>query len=62
MLGANDPSIYSYSWTRKDLNGVADASFNEATGTIKIDKGGVYTVVVKDPVTFCTREKSITVT
>ena len=61
-LGANDPSIYSYSWTRKDLNGVADASFNEATGTIKIDKGGVYTVVVKDPVTFCTREKSITVT
>jgi gliding motility-associated-like protein len=61
-LGANDPSIYSYSWTRKDLNGVADASFNEATGTIKIDKGGVYTVVVEDPVTFCTREKSITVT
>ncbi|MGY8949996.1 MAG: T9SS type B sorting domain-containing protein, partial [Flavobacteriales bacterium] len=61
-LGANDPSIYSYSWTRKDLNGVADASFNEATGTIKIDKGGVYTVVVEDPVTFCIREKSITVT
>jgi gliding motility-associated-like protein len=60
--GANDPTIYNYSWSRVDLNGLDDTSFNETTETIKVDKGGVYTVIVEDAVTFCTRSKSITVT
>ena len=60
--GANDPAIYNYSWSRVDLNGLDDTSFNETTETIKVDKGGVYTVIVEDTVTFCTRSKSITVT
>ena len=42
-------SDYDYSWTRTDLNGVDDTSFSELTETIKIDKGGVYTVSVSDP-------------
>ena len=60
--GANDPSIYNYSWSRVDLNGVDDSAYNETTETIKVDKGGVYTVIVEDAITFCTRSKSITVT
>ena len=60
--GANDPTIYNYSWSRVDLNGLDDTSFNETTETIKVDKGGVYTVIVEDAITFCTRSKSITVT
>ena len=60
--GGNDPSIYNYSWSRADLNGVDDIDYNENTETIKVDKGGVYTVIVEDPLTFCTRSKNITVT
>jgi gliding motility-associated-like protein len=60
--GANDPAIYNYSWSRVDLDGLDDTSFNETTETIKVDKGGVYTVIVEDTVTFCTRSKSIKVT
>ncbi len=60
--GANDPTIYNYNWSRTDLNGLDDTSFNETTETIKVDKGGVYTVIVEDAVTLCTRSKSITVT
>ncbi|MDB9849234.1 T9SS type B sorting domain-containing protein, partial [Flavobacteriaceae bacterium] len=60
--GANDPSIYNYSWSRVDLNGVDDTAYNETTETIKVDKGGVYTVIVEDAISFCTRSKSITVT
>ncbi len=60
--GANDPTIYNYSWSRVDLNGVNDTAYNETTETIKVDKGGVYTVIVEDAITFCTRSKSITVT
>jgi hypothetical protein len=60
--GANDPTIYNYSWSRVDLNGVQDTAYNETTETIKVDKGGVYTVIVEDAITFCTRSKNITVT
>jgi len=55
--GAADPSIYTYSWTLD-----SDPSFSEATETIFPVKGGIYTVVVEDPITFCTQTKSITVT
>ena len=55
--GAADPSIYTYSWTLD-----SDPSFSETTETIFPDKGGIYTVVAQDPITFCTQTKSITVT
>jgi gliding motility-associated-like protein len=55
--GAADPSIYTYSWTLD-----SDPSFSETTETIFPVKGGIYTVVVEDPITFCTQTKSITVT
>jgi len=55
--GAADPSIYTYSWTLD-----SDPSFSETTETIFPVKGGIYTVVVEDPITFCTQIKSITVT
>ncbi|MFL2603212.1 MAG: T9SS type B sorting domain-containing protein, partial [Flavobacteriaceae bacterium] len=55
--GAADHSIYTYSWTLD-----SDPSFSEATETIFPVKGGIYTVVVEDPITFCTQTKSITVT
>ena len=55
--GAADPSIYTYSWTLD-----SDPSFSETTETIFPDKGGIYTVVAEDPITFCTQTKSITVT
>ena len=58
----NDPTVYNYSWSRVDLNGAQDTAYNETTPTVKVDKGGVYTVIVEDPITFCTRSKSITVT
>ena len=58
----NDPTVYNYSWSRVDLNGAQDTAYNETTETIKVDKGGVYTVIVEDAITFCTRSKSITVT
>ena len=58
----NDTTVYNYSWSRVDLNGAQDTAYNETTPTIKVDKGGVYTVIVEDPITFCTRSKSITVT
>ncbi len=60
--GGNDPTIYNYSWSRVDLNGAQDTAYSETTETIKVDKGGVYTVIVEDAITFCTRSKSITVT
>ena len=60
--GGNDPTIYNYSWSRVDLNDTQDPDFSENTQTIKVDKGGVYTVIVEDVITFCTRSKSITVT
>ncbi len=60
--GGNDPTIYNYSWSRVDLNGAQDTAYSETTQTIKVDKGGVYTVIVEDAITFCTRSKSITVT
>ncbi|MDB4819892.1 T9SS type B sorting domain-containing protein [Flavobacteriaceae bacterium] len=60
--GGNDPTIYNYTWSRVDLIGNQDSDFIENTPTIKVDKGGVYTVIVEDPITFCTRSKSITVT
>ena len=55
--GAADPSIYTYSWTLD-----SDPSFGKTTETIFPDKGGIYTVVAQDPITFCTQTKSITVT
>ena len=55
--GAADPSIYTYSWTLD-----SDPSFSETTETIFPVKGGIYTVVAEDPITFCTQTKSITVT
>ncbi|MDC0654770.1 T9SS type B sorting domain-containing protein [bacterium] len=58
----NDPTVYNYSWSRVGLNGAQDTAYNETTPTVKVDKGGVYTVIVEDPITFCTRSKSITVT
>ena len=60
--GGNDPTIYNYTWSRVDLIGNQDSDFIENTQTIKVDKGGVYTVIVEDAITFCTRSKSITVT
>ena len=58
-IGTLNPTLpnYNYSWTYDQ-----DPSFTENTELILVDKGGVYTVVVEDPVTLCTREKSITVT
>ena len=54
--GGTTASIYNYYWTLD-----SDPSFNETTETIFVNTGGVYTVVVENPVTLCTREKSITV-
>ena len=61
-LGANDPTIYTFNWTREDLDGNLDTSYSETGETIKVDKGGVYTVLVEDAITKCPRTKSITVT
>ena len=55
--GGTDPLIYEYSWTFS-----GDPLFSENTPTIGVEKGGVYTVVVTDAVTRCTRTKTITVT
>ena len=60
--GSNDSSIYNYSWSRTDLNGIVDSSYNETTETIKVDKGGIYEVIVEDILTKCIRTKSIKVT
>ena len=60
--GSNDSSIYNYYWSRTDLNGIVDSSYNETTETIKVDKGGVYEVIVEDVLTKCIRTKSIKVT
>ena len=54
--GGTTASIYNYSWTLD-----SDPSFSETTETIFVNTGGVYTVVVENPVTFCIRTKSITV-
>ena len=58
-IGTLNPKLpnYIYSWTYDQ-----DPAFTANTETILVDKGGVYTVVAQDPVTLCTREKSITVT
>jgi gliding motility-associated-like protein len=56
-FGGTDPLIYEYSWTFS-----GDPLFSENTPTIGVEKGGVYTVVVTDAVTRCTRTKTITVT
>ena len=61
-LGASDPTIYTFNWTREDLDGNLDTSYSETGETIKVDKGGVYTVLVEDAITKCPRTKSITVT
>ncbi len=61
-LGASDPTIYTFNWTREDLDGNLDTSYSEKGETIKVDKGGVYTVLVEDAITKCPRTKSITVT
>ena len=45
--GGNDPTIYNYTWSRVDLIGNQDSDFIENTQTIKVDKGGVYTVIVE---------------
>jgi gliding motility-associated-like protein len=55
--GGTDPLIYEYSWTFS-----GDPLFSENTPTIGVEKGGVYTVVVTDAITRCTRTKTITVT
>ncbi len=54
--GGTTASIYNYYWTLD-----SDPSFSETGETIKVDKGGIYTVIVENPVTFCIRTKSITV-
>ena len=41
-----DPTVYNYSWSRVDLSGTQDTDYNENTPTIKVDKGGVYTVII----------------
>ena len=58
-IGTENPTLpnYNYSWTFDK-----DPAFTKNTATILVDKGGVYTVVAQDPVTLCSREKSITVT
>ena len=58
-IGTLNPKLpnYIYSWTYDQ-----DPAFTGNTETILVDKGGVYTVIAQDPVTLCTREKSITVT
>ena len=58
-IGTLNPKLpnYIYSWTYDQ-----DPAFIGNTETILVDKGGVYTVIAQDPVTLCTREKSITVT
>ena len=60
--GGNDPGIYNYSWSRTELDGTLDTVYSENTETIKIDRGGIYTVIVEDVITLCTRSKNITVT
>jgi len=54
--GETTASIYNYYWTLD-----SDPSFSETTETIFVNTGGVYTVVVENPVTLCIRTKSITV-
>jgi hypothetical protein len=58
----NDPTIYNYSWSRSNLDGTDSATLSESNETIKVDKGGIYTVAVENPLTLCTRTKSIKVT
>ena len=58
-IGTLNPKLpnYIYSWTYDK-----DPAFTGDLFYIEVDKGGVYTVIAQDPVTLCTREKSITVT
>jgi len=58
----NDPTIYNYSWSRSNLDGTDSATLSESNETIKVDKGGIYKVTVENPLTLCTRTKSIKVT